>query len=980
MGRHRGPKFSFPIPGRKSSSKVDKSGDDLTKISSFPSFTSVPSASERPLRYDESTGISSKAQRLLGTAPPPFRAMAGQSSVPPSPGYMSITVSDTGSEYDDKAASIAGEHGGYRVPIRPALSNRASSNLIPPNAAYEDETNYSYTSRHLHPTTSNSTLRSHYDAKNSPLSISQQTSDSAVRDMALRKGYPQISVHDRDHMPSPLAQEITEDDRRDYRKSKPPRLDLSKLFPKPKGHGGQEFGAALLSPNKLVNSPTAMSTVSDYFPRPMTREPTPTPKTPAKLTKPQPKQPPPAPPVVRPTSPVRLHKRDTYDNAKVNVRRPPRGIQHWFDALSDDSDELDEEAEEPAARASAPTNGARQYPAVRKPSQQSLRQETTVPRHQPPRASQYLGDPRRSQHSHSNQNFHGNQHFHGNTPAHRLNSPSAFSLHSQSSLGTARTKESAFSKSNLQDSSVLSFSSSEDEGESTRPSRRKVSVRDSIDTAEDSGDIVIGQAQAYELRRQSHSRRPSAGKLSLMSTSTNAATIEVMYTPEPPYTPVPSYTPVNRSSTNSRRTSHTRQPSVIHEVEDRRPQTARLRSQSPSAQSTRTSKSEPKSEDEMRKFMAVTPEEEALLEALRKKRLAMAQQNRVQGYETAAKQDVRQRTPPARNNKKASPPPAFFSTESPSSSPIRIVETKKKASRNSHAAEPLSLLAPPRGRKIGTQDLNMGTSVLRDSSSCDPRFERETRLSVHRESRPLLSPPEFSPLDLFPSPTPTASATSPTTTDHPSPLPSPVTPRMRHGEDDVDVKVASSEPSWNGDSDEVAVLETGFIDPPAGSIKPEEAQGQHQRRRTASSGAEVPFSLPTKMPSTEFRNLTSVTETSTRLPSPGEPPLDPLPKLPKKSSFRNPSLTITTTGLPKSRHSSIVSDRAASPNRSGYPDRCTSKQVSRAGSLASMNSTASIKRDSVAVGTANTRCSISEDVLAAWGSLGGMRDYNTARY
>ncbi|KAJ4359771.1 uncharacterized protein N0V89_000327 [Didymosphaeria variabile] len=979
MGRHRGPKFSFPIPGRKS--KVDKSGDDLTKTSSFPSFTSVPSASERPLRYDESAGVSSKAQRLLGTAPPPFRTMAGQSSVPPSPGYMSITVSDTGSDYDDKAASIAGEHGGYRLPIRPALSNRASSNLMPPNAAYEDETNYSYTSRHLHPTTSNSTLRSHYDAKNSPLSISQQTSDSAVRDMALRKGYPQISAHDRNHIHSPLAQEMADDDRRDYRKSKPPRLDLSKLFPKPKGHGGQEFGAALLSPNKLVNSPTAMSTVSDYFPRPMTREPTPTPRTPAKLTKPQPKQPPPAPPVVRPTSPVRLHKRDTYDSAKINVRRPPRGTQHWFDALSDDSDELDEEVEDTAAHASAPANRTRQYPAVKKPSQHSLRQETTVPRHQPSRASQYLADPRRSQHSNTNQNFHGNQYHQGNTPAHRLNSPSGYSLHSQSSLGTARTKGSAFSKSNLQDSSVLSFSSSEDEGESTRPSRRKVSVRDSIDMTEDSGDIVIGQAQAFEVRPQSHSRRPSAGKLSLMSTSTNAATIEVMYTPEPPYTPLPPFPTVHRTSANGRRASHTRQPSVIHEVEDRRPQTARLRSQSPSARSTRTSKSEPKSQEEMRKFMAVTPEEEALLEALRKKRLAMAQQNRAQGYENAAKQeDVRQQTPPERNNKKAGPPAALFSTESPSSSPVRIVETKKKASRKPHAPEPLSLLAPPRGRKIANHDLNMGTSILRDSSSCDPRSGREARVSIRRDSRPLLSPPEFSPLDLFPSPTPTASAASPTTTDHPSPLPSPVTPRMRHGEDDVDVKVASSEPSWNGDNDEVAVIETGIIDPPAGSIKPEEAQAQHQRRRTASSGAEVPFSLPTKMPSTEFRNLTPVTETSTRLPSPGEPPLDPLPKLPKKSSFRNPSLTITTTGLPKSRHNSIVSDRTASPNRSGYPDRRTSRQVSRTGSLASMNSTASIKRDSVAVGTANTRCSISEDVLAAWGSLGGMRDYDTARY
>ncbi|OAG12237.1 uncharacterized protein CC84DRAFT_1211830 [Paraphaeosphaeria sporulosa] len=904
MGRHRGPKFSFPIPGRKSSSKVDKSGDDLTKIPSFPSVASLPSASERSLRYDECSSISSKAQRLLGTAPPPFRAMSGQSSVPPSPGYMSITVSDTVSEYDDRAASIAGEHGGYRVPIRPALSNRASSNLIPPNIAYDDETNYSTASRHLHPTASNSTLRSHYDAKSSPLAISQQTSDSAVRDMALRKGYPQISSHDREHVPSPLAQEMEDGSRRDSRRGKPARLDLSKLFPKPKGQGGHEFGATLLSPNKLVNSPTAMSTVSDYFPRPMTREPTPTPRTPAKLTKPQPKQQIPAPSAPKLTSPVRTQQRDVYDNAKINVRRPPRGVQHWFDALSDDSDGVDEDAGDTTAPTLQPANHPRQYPA--------------------------------------------------------------------SSLGTVKTKESAFSKNNLQNSSVLSFSSSEDEGEHTRPSRRKVSVRDSIDIGEDSGEIVIGQAQAFEVRPNFHSRRPSAGKLSLMSTSTSTATIEMMYTPEPPITPV------YRNSSSSRRASHTRQPSVIPEVEDQRPQTARLRSQSPSARSIRTSKSEPKSHEEMRKFMAVTPEEEALLEALRKKRLAMAQQK--QGYETTSKhEETRQQTPPERHHQKGSQSSAFYSRESISNSPIRIVETKK-AGRKPHAPEPLSLLAPPRGRMIATQDLNVGTSILRDSSSCDPRSERHRAGSARPTSRPMLSPPEFSPLDLFPSPTRTTSASSPTTTDHPSPLPSPLTPRLRHGEDDVDVKVASSEPSWNGDSDDVAVIETGIIDPPPGSIKPEQTQGQHQRRRTASSGAEVPFSLPTKMPSTEFRNLTQVTENLSQLQNPSDPPLDPLPKLPKKSSFRNSSLTLTTSGLPKSRHSSIVSNRTASPNRSAYPDRRSSRQVSRAGSMASMNSMASIKRDSVAVGTASTRCSVSEDVLAAWGSLGGLREYDNARW
>ena len=958
MGRHRGTKFSFPIPGRKSSSKGDKSYEDLTKIPSVPSITSVPSASDRSYRYNEPPNLSSsKAERLLGTAPPPFRAMTGQSSVPPSPGYLSVTTqSETGSSYDDHAHS----NSTFRLPKPPTLSRRASSNIIPSNIPYTGDgtegSTYSSTSRQLHPATSNSTLRSHYDAKNSPLYISQQTSDSAVRDMALRKGQPQIGLRDHDLVPNPLAQEIGDPHGTEHRKGKPAKLDLSKLFPKPRGHGGQDYGGNLLSPNKLVNSPTAMSAVSEYFPRPMTREPTPQPKVHAKLTKPQRHQPPPAK-SGRPTSPVRLHKRDEYDSAKINVRRPPRGIQHWFEALSEDSDELEDDDDEQGPMRATPVDHARHYPTARDNSQNTLFPETTASHHYHSRTPHHLPEPRMPRHFHANQ-----------TSMHRLNAPSTHSLQSESSRGTTRTKGSVFSKSNLQDSSILSFSSSEDEGDNnrSRDPGRKVPFRDSIES--ESGDIIIGQAQAFEVRPPLHSRRPSAGKLSLLSTSTTAATIDIMYTPEPPYTPIP------RNSVSSKRTSHARQPSVIHEVEDSRPKTAQ-RAQSPSARSTRTSKSEPRSQDEVRKFMAVTPEEEALLEALRKKRAAMAQQGLSKGHETATKQEEVRRTPPEKSLKKDHRMSGFLVAETPAASPVRIVETKRKAGRRSLAPDSLPLPAPHRGRPTATQDIYIGSSVLRDSSSCDPNSERDLPTSGRYLTKPILSPQEFSPLDLFPSPgvTPTASVASPATTDLPSPLPSPVTPRGRQG-DDVDVKVASSVPSWNGDTEDITVLETGVIDPPAGSIKPEETQANHQRRRTASSGAEVPFALPAKHQPRggDSRALTPVTELSYR-PTITTDSLDLFPTVPKKSNLRNPSLSINTTGLSSSRYNNIMSTRTSSPNRSDNSER-RARHTSRVSSLASTNSMVNIKRDSVAVGTASTRCSVSEDVLAAWGSLGGMRD------
>lgn len=851
----------------------------------------------------------------------------------------------------------------FRLPRTPTLSHRASSNIMP-HVLYDGEetqaSNYSSTSRQLHPATSNSTLRSHYDAKNSPLYISQQTSDSAVRDMALRKGKPQIGLQSHVPAPSPLARGSEEVPSGEHRRGKPAKLDLSKLFPKPRGHGGQEFGAALLSPNKLVNSPTAMSTVSDYFPHPMTREPTPQPRERAKLTKPQ-RQHISSTQPVNSTSPARLHKPDAYDSAKINVRRPPRGIQHWFEGLSEDSDDLDDDDEQVRIHEPAAISPPRHYPKPMKTSQNTDLQGIPAQKQQS-RPFQYLPDPRVP------------RQLYANPSSHRFNSPSSFSVHSESSLGTARTKESAFSKSNLQNSSILSFSSSEDEGENnpSRVPRRKASVRDSIDMSE-SGDIIIGQAQAFEVRPPFHSRRPSAGKLSLISTSTNAATIDIMYTPEPPYTPMA------RNSISSRRTSHTRQPSVIPEVEDIRPKTSHFQSQSPSARSTRTSKSEPRSQEEVRKFMAVTPEEEALLEALRKKRAAMAQ-DVTKDHETTSKpEEVRQRTLPAKFIKKDYRAPEFLVAENPIISPVRIVETKKRTSRKSLTPGSLPSLVSSRGRTTATHETHFGSSVLRDSSSCDPDSIRGVPAFTHPMSKPLLSPPEVSPLDLFPSPgvTPTTSAASPTTTDHPSPIPSPVTPRGRHG-DDVDVKVASSVPSWNGDTEDITILETGVIDPPAGSIKAEETQPNLQRRRTASSGDGVPFSLPTKYQSGESRSLASFTEPSSRPPSTTEPS-DHLPNVPKKSALRNPSLSITTTGLSKTRHSNIVSTRTSSPNRVGHQER-RSRHISNAGSFTSMSSKASIKRDSVAVGTASTRCSVSEDVLAAWGSLGGMRDYDTARY
>lgn len=775
-------------------------------------------------------------------------------------------------------------------------------------------------------------MRSHYDAKSSPLAISQQTSDSAVRDMALRRGHPQIVTDYSDsYVGSPVSPAIQEEARRkEQRRSKPARLDLSKLFPKPKGNNSPSHSGALLSPTKMVNSPAAMSFTSDYhFPRPMTREPTPNPNSgaqlkPKKLLRKQPSTP--STPYT-PNSPARKVERDVYDNAKVHVRRPPKGVQHWFDALDEDSDE----ATEDPVPIHAPT-AVRPYEVARGPTHQTSYGRLAPDSRQESRSHRISPAGRHDTFSHEDL-----------VDVTRLTSPSQYSLQS------TKTKESALSKSNLQDSSVLSFSSSEDERDDSQPAPRRVAVRKSLDMNDDAEDVVFGQAHAYEVRSQ---RRPSVAQMSMHS-STSAATIEVMYTPEPPFSPF--HYPRTSSYAGSKRSSHMRQPSVIHEDEDARPKTAVNVPLSPPAQSfrsVRTSTSEPRSRSEGKhKYMEVTPEEEALLELMRKKRAAM---NMVQIPPVSVEEPDK----PTKTHYEHAQMPYRTSGFLAEASPVRVVE--HKATKRSSAIAPSPLQMPPRGRSLKTHyDSHIGASQLRDSSTSDAWDSPASRTTLP----PYLPTPAFSPLDPFPppSPVPTASVTSPTTTEHASPLPSPITPGLRAYEEELNVKVANSDTS--NELEEVPILPTGVID-----VRPERTKAptssqdlsSHRRRRTASSGADVSFPVP---PTYGANDLGPVPEISSRPPSILEPPM---PRLPHQSSKRISGLAVSTNGNTRSRQSSAHSShsQASSSHSSNYhgPEKKSSRLVSRqssAGSL-SVNGTSRGKRSSV-----------NDDVLAAWNALGG---------
>lgn len=239
MGRTS--KFSFPVPGRKHAAATKEKDRTRTKT---------------PV---ESSGLS-KAQRILGpdsdlNIDSPIRDDDVSWRYPSSRSSdISISISDSthsmqstsNTESIHESSSEQWDHESGVFP-RPQLHNKASSTLLGGQDYYRDgaATDTSSVSRRMRREDSSSTLKSHYDRQKSPLAISQQTSDSSARDLALRKGYPPVaSLLPR----SPLLQvessvdlceeqfvdglhsrgDVSQD--RSMRK-KPARLDLSMLFP-----------------------------------------------------------------------------------------------------------------------------------------------------------------------------------------------------------------------------------------------------------------------------------------------------------------------------------------------------------------------------------------------------------------------------------------------------------------------------------------------------------------------------------------------------------------------------------------------------------------------------------------------------------------------------------------------------------------------------------------------------------------------------
>ncbi|OJD40358.1 proteophosphoglycan ppg1 [Diplodia corticola] len=1045
----RASKFAFPLPGRRAH------GDRDNRPEPQPA-------------NDYDYHPSSKAERLLGTGLPGHRqgSYSSASGVPrnnsatPSletkPSYMSIALSEPSQDSAQRKGSSYADDG-HLVPPHPRFHQDQSHARSKDRAGSVTSSTYS---RHLNSQGSSSTMRSHHDSHRQPSHVSQKPSMSSMRDGGLRKGHPAFSssqsLGQESLNGSVLSGDFGSAGGGSKKKKVPARLDLSKLFPKaPKSKNTKD--QQLLSPTKFVNSPVAMSSTSTHFSRPLT---SPTSSTSNRDRAPSLTS-------IRTSDTLREGRaqaakerayKSQFDNAKVNRRRPPPGIQHWFDGISDDEEE-EEEVETPHLRASTRPQESRSASQHRPSPHEHRRKESSSgpgrrASHHRPASKQpsypvderaYAADrPHRSERGYpieppaELQTYrHRADNYQSGMDARIAEKPHVRSQPSQNSFAThntARTNTSKMSGRDLKGDSVLSLSSSEDEGDPRSSGTSLPIIRDSLAmSTESESEIMIGRAQAFDIRpRQNRpGRRMTSASGNSIQSSGTGATIDVMLSPTTAASSQTNLVLPRHSNSRGRRGSrHSRQVSAIPEDQDNdsKSYTESFSNASfddkESIRSGRTSKSEPRHLGH--KLMAVTEEEEVLLELMRRKRAAMAKQSFTDGYRSAikAEQHYMSMDSPVseyssnqtvnesdwRHSKRSSRSHTTITESEPSSAALETLS-------NATYVPPSSRNRPPPMANEALLRSPASSSVASTSSAFSPPPRSRATQRIMSQA-PQLSPALFSPLEVFPSPP--DSPNFPGTASHTDTIPSPVTPGpVSHGELHVKVagsSIGGSEASFGTDQDSIHNAHhhhpSDFTMGHKGKDRSrkvenlvarnnEETEGthgidrsrSHSRRRTASSGANVAPCAEPVAQSAASNNFAVPPRTSSIMafPKPGiSIQQDDGNSVSSAASSRRPGeaewdwdadvdVGAVISQVRKSRSSHIL----GSSSRTSVSSTTPSKQrLSRQNSTASHVSPKSGARSdagkklSVAPmsnAAIAQRSSVCDDVLAAWSSLGGSR-------
>ncbi len=568
-------KFSFPLPARKASDDKNCS----------PTSLNTPSDSHDSSPF---TDPGSKAERVLGTLDPAPSTKASRKALRKKPSFMSVTISDA--ESDSLARDgfpfpgMPGSRGSSRRPSY-NLRNQSSSPILGDRftkASPGTDSMSDRSSPRPHFYGSSSTLRSYYDPARSPLSISQQTSASSARDMALRKGQTIIS--------SPLSQDASadispaavEDEQRPASNPAPAhnpiRLDLSDLFPQP-----HLSTRPMLSVDEVSKSPRQMSDLSS--PQSAGR-PNWWKRRKAKESRPRETKTPPEDP--RPDS-LDLG----VDTLKMNIKKPKAGAQHWFDGLSEDpapGTEVDaNEAHRPLWRKTL--NDPRHETNDRPQGHLDKTIEGEPPTREDEIRSEPAGPPRQHQMQASQSSNKSNGTSSNNGPQ------------------RTRNRSVTSAKADLSNQSFLELSSSSDE-ESEQPAttelqnRRRHRIRDSIDQSVVADDVVVTSAERI---------RPIKPK-PVVNTSPRRSKRESEVIPPVPRIPERPQLQQRISSMKWRESTSAKSlPTSTLSVEDPSPRAISTESQDPKFAYGS-------------KIMTVTAEEGELLEAMRKKRADIRQE------------------------------------------------------------------------------------------------------------------------------------------------------------------------------------------------------------------------------------------------------------------------------------------------------------------------------------------------------------------
>lgn len=538
---------------------------------------------------------------------------------------------------------------------------------------------------------SSSTLRSHYDPKKSPLSISQQTSASSARDMALRKGFPPIS--------SPLSHDTVEA----VKSAEPDGLHSRNMSTDTKFSGNSKVsGNSLRKINSIPRRRPSIMDPPTLYPnanRAFHATSPPPALINAALPKPPGPQSQPKMSFSRPRwwakvktempAPISVEDQQRHEDfddhlpsIKLNVKKPRAGMRNWFDGLEDEGSSSDGHQDIGSSKYRLPepykpplgiqeimAQGARSPQIPERKSSFSNNSGPTKLLDQKP-SFQFDSPPLRSLYSGSSSQVPEDM----STPASTPGSPDG------TVLKPTISSKGAPPGIDLQSFSFLELSSSEDETESSSDAPyRRHRIRASIEKARYNYEVLVGNAQ----RAQPVRPRPIVnGRNRPLSRRFNSSE------KVPPVPKIPDKPRL------SRRASSVRWREMM---EDKAGSTGSTVDSGESSLSgsidARRARTRAKQSIRRSRFMKVTSEEEKLLEAMRDKRASIRQDDFDKGFKTAMQlQEIVARPKTAGADGRTSRS-SDYGSRSSTSPPAQeyAMKTSRSDSRFSASAEDLRL-------------------------------------------------------------------------------------------------------------------------------------------------------------------------------------------------------------------------------------------------------------------------------------------------